>query len=455
MKFYNREKEIKLIKEIENKNIRIAIIGRRRIGKTTLVKEALKNNKKFVFLFVSEESESSLIDKWRKEYSFIPKFDNFYDLFNYLFENFKDKIYFFDEFQNFAKINKAFISHLQQLIDKYNPKIIVTGSIISLSKKIIEDYRSPLFGRFDFIIKLSELSPLIILQIGKDLNKNLEDSFKFWSIFGGIPKYWQLLEKFNFEVKEFINKFFIEYPRPLYNEGLIILKEEFGKEYKTYFSILEAISLGKNSLNEISNFLSRRQNEITKYIDNLIKDFYIIKRIVPFSLKKEKKGIYIFNDNFFYFWFRFLFRNNYLIEENNEKLLKNIVEKEFNSYLGKTFELFIERMLKEKNFLPFQPLKFGRWWYKDKEIDLIAFNEQERKIAFLEAKWQDLKLNDVKRIIKELEEKVEVFYKRTKLNRKELKEYFGIVAKKMDEKAKEWLKENNYLAYELKDFEKN
>ena len=455
-KFVDRKEELKFFeKKFKSDKFEfILLTGRRRIGKTRLIKEVIKD-KEAIYLISSLRGSAYNLKKFsEKVCSFFNypslNFNSFFELFQFIVKQKENVIVVIDEFGYLIEKDKGIVSDFQEIIDelliKTKIKLIFTGSYVSLMEKELLNYKSPLYGRTTGVLKLKPISFFYFKDFFPDVN--LENKFKIFSICDGIPKYLEFFEGKNLE-KEIIENFFND-TSFLFREAYQLLSEEL-RELTNYSLILEAISLGKNNVNEISNFTKIESKDLSFYL-RVLQDLRIIKRITPFSLKKEKKGIYVFNDNYFFFWFYFISPYYSNIEAGFVKEAINNFKKNFNTYLGRTFEILVERILKEKNFLPFEPFKFGKWWWRDKEIDLVAFNEQERKIAFLECKWQELRISDVKRIVRELEEKIDYFYQKTKLNRNELREYLGIVAKEMNKKAKKWLKENGYLVYELKDF---
>lgn len=452
MRFYNREKEIKILRNLKG-DFRIAIVGRRRVGKTRLVEEYYK--KKCLTLFISaEKSEKEIINAWVEEYKdiYLPKVNTFKDLFEYLFTNVKNKVIFIDEIQNILKVNKAFLFDLQRLIDKYKPRLVVTGSLIRTMKTTIENYKSPLFGRFDLVLKLKELDLPTIVEICKDLNIDFETSIELYSIFGGIPKYYELLEKLKqFKFNKFIPDMFVYSPRPLYEEVRTMLKEEFGKEQRMFFSIISAISQGNTKLSEIANFVGKNQTKITKYLHLLRNDFEIITREEP--IIGGRRGIYKINTNLVDFWFSNIWRYQDLLEKKEEEKLANILENNINSWIGKKFETIILELLKERIIKsPFDFERIGRWWghyrenniRKEVEIDLVALNEKTKEILFAECKWQN-KVN-AKKILAELKEKA----KFVQWDNEKRKEHYAIFAKSFREK----IKEPNLMLFDLKDFEK-
>ncbi len=434
------------------KDFRVAVVGRRRIGKTRLVEEAFKNN--LLTLFIpAEKTEAEIIRDWSKEYNEIPPVNTFRELFEFVFGN-VDKIIFIDEIQNILKVNKSFVFDLQRLIDKYKPKLVVAGSLIRTMKKMVENYRTPLYGRFDIIIKLQELKFQVIYRICRDLKYSFEDAIKFYSVFGGIPKYYELLEKVGkVDLSEFVINSFVNYPRPLYEEVRTMLKEEFGREYKIFFSILSAISRGKNKLVEIANFVGREPTKITKYLSLLKDDFEIIEREVP--LIKGKKGIYKIRNNLFHFWFSNIWAHAELIERNEEEIVAEKVKNNLNFWISLKFEDIIKEMIKDK-LLFSEFTKIGRQWGKIPnkpkgeniyEIDLVALNERTKEILFGECKWKERA--NPKKILEDLVEKA----KYVQWHNKERKEIFAIFAKSFSKKIEEFEGKMVYC-FDLKDLEK-
>jgi len=455
MKFYNREKEIEMFGKI-HKDFRIAVVGRRRIGKTRLVEHFFKGEN--VTFFVSaEKAEKEIISDWAREHKelHLPSVDTFKEFFEFVFFHLKEKVIFIDEIQNFLKVNKSFIYDLQRLIDKYKPKLIVSGSLISVMKKIIENYKSPLYGRFDFIINLKELDFRTASLIFKDFNLDFEKAIIFYSVFGGIPKYYELLEKVDrFDLENFILESFVRYPMPLNEEVKTMLKEEFGKEHKTFFSILSSISQGKNRHSEIAGYLGRKETEITKYLSLLKEDFELIRRELP--IIGSKRGVYDIKNNIVRFWFENIWRNNELLETGQEKRVVELVKKDIDKYISHGFERLILNLVSSGDInLSVTLSEIGRQWgnfagEKGKnsyEIDLVGLNEKTREILFGECKWQD-KVNALE-IAKALNEKT----KYVDWNNESRKEYLAIFAKSFSKRAKEFEGKKVYC-FDLKDIEK-
>ncbi len=420
MKFYNRENELKeldlLYSQTNKKSIMAVLTGRRRIGKTTLIKHFSKE-KNHIYLFISKKDEHLLCEELAQEikrYSDFPlvgKITKMQDIFTLLFEITKQKqiIVIFDEFQEFYKINKAVFSELQNLWDANKNKakmfLILTGSLYSMMIRIFENSEEPLFGRAD---RLFILKPFNIPTIAKILKENNaldeQNLFNYFVLTGGMPKYLELLVSNSlFKFDDIIN-FMIRENSPFLEEGKYLLIEEFGKEYGIYFSILELIARGKTGRTEIESYL---QKKVGGYLDRLEKDYSVIESVKPINAKpNSKKQKYKIKDNFLNFWFRFIYRNRSAIEIGNYEYVKDIIKKNYNTYSGRIFELFFKELLTATEKFN----KIGSYWEKSNtnEIDIVAVNDLKKKILIADVKLDNRKL-DLK-ILKSKSEKLLLSY---------------------------------------------
>jgi len=405
MRFYNREDELGILKEADRLKkqhaIMTMIIGRRRVGKTTLALQNFTNEKK-IYLFVSKKNEVLLCQEFSEEiesklnvkiFGEIKKFEK---LFEYLLELGKKEPFtlIIDEFQEFYKINSSIYSSIQKLWDlnKNESKIhfIACGSIYSLMKKIYENHKEPLFGRADFKIDLKPLKVRVLKEILQDHNyytpQNLLD---FYLLTGGIAKYIELFVLYNsLDANSMIEKMIA--PNSLFlEEGKNRLIEEFGKEYGTYFSILSLIASSKTSKTEIESILERN---ISGHLNRLESDYSIIKSIKPIGAKENTKvQKYEIVDNFLAFWFRFIYKYKSIVEAEAYERLKSIIRRDLSTFKGKFLEkLFIE-LLKEKQIYT----TIGNYWERgnQNEIDIVAVDEIDKKILLCEVKLSAKRLN--------------------------------------------------------------
>jgi hypothetical protein len=281
MKFYNREKELKNLKTIEEASKESAkmtiIVGCRRIGKTTLIKEAYPQK---LYLFVSKKNEALLCEEFIKiveqqlDVKIFGEMKKFKELFEYLMELSTKRAFtlIIDEFQEFLTINKSLYSDMQNIWDTYKDRsqmnLVLSGSIYSLMKRIFEDRKEPLFGRANNKMELKAFTVVTLKEILEDYAPNYtnDDLLSFYILTGGVAKYVEIfVDAKAFTLDEQLDLIFDDYSLFL-EEGKNLLIEEFGKEYTTYFSILSLIASSKTSRSEMESILERN---IGGYLEKL------------------------------------------------------------------------------------------------------------------------------------------------------------------------------------------
>lgn len=417
MKFYDRKDELEKLDKFETLAQRnlffIRITGRRRIGKTLLIREYVKRAKTpSLYFFVTKKKEKPLLDEYSRiiserfdEYSGVG-FRDFDDFFKFLFNFMKREklVVVFDEFQNFKYVNEAVFSILQKHIDlnKQESKglLLVIGSINSMMRRIFENADQPLYGRLNgsFLLKHFSLGTVNEILADHGLNSNEERLF-IYSIFQGIPFYYNYIserEGYGKALLDFFKEDILDENSILLNEGKEILIEEFGKDYSTYFSILEAIACGATTVSRISDVSGITISSLSRYLSDLMEDHEIIERRVPFdSLQNNKMGRYYIGDNFLDFWFRYIFKNKSRIEMFNRERIAAEIADDMPAFMGKKFETFMMTYLLEMNrqdMLRFD--RIGQYWDRgETEIDIIFTNDREREIYFGECKLSPKRFN--------------------------------------------------------------
>ena len=401
--FYNRENELQVLeKEYKKDGSAFTVIyGRRRVGKTALIYEYIKD-KPSLFIYATEATfaiqlenlKSQLLKLIDKPYLKDMKLESFNQLFELLNEYSFDKklVLVIDEYQNLCKVDKSFSSQLQMLWDMQlkskNIHLILSGSVISMMHSEVLDYSAPLYGRRTSNI---HLKPLLFKYIKEFLpSVSREEQMRIFASFGTIPKYLELYEEdktFLENIKDNIlnkNSF-------LYSEGNFLLRQELG-EVSTYFSILETISKGDTKVGNIASKLQVPSTHITRYLLKLI-DLDILTKEVPITDAnplKSKMGRYRFKDKFLQFWFFYIYKNYNLLEINQVDTVLEEIEKNFNDrFVSFAFEDYVAEDLMQNPFkyIDFISKKVGRWWNKNEEIDLIAMDETN--ICFIECKWRN------------------------------------------------------------------
>lgn len=406
MRFYNREKELELLGKIDSLSVNEAqmtvLIGRRRIGKTSLLRHFM-TEKPAVYLFLAKKSETlicaELIEEIKQSLGVevYGEFKQFKDLFRFLL-NLSKNLHFMlilDEFQEFTYINAAVYSEMQNQWDaaknESKMNLILCGSVYSLMKKIFENSKEPLFGRATNRI---HLKPFTINTLKEILGDNYpaytnDDLLAFYLFTGGVAKYVELLvSRKAFTLSDILNEIFSE-NSILLDEGKNILIDEFGKEYSTYFSILTLLASSKTSRSEIESVL---EVSVGGYLERLENDFGLIRKVRPVLSKPGSRSIkYSINDNFLNFWFRFIYKYRSAIEIENFDYVRTIVERDYSTFSG----LILEKYFVEKMIISQQYSILGAYWEKSNqnEIDIVAINEMEKKAVFVEVKRKTENIN--------------------------------------------------------------
>jgi len=450
IKFIGRNEELKKLGKISKDNFFLIVKGRRRIGKTLLLRKAFPDA---IYIFIwPDKSIDWILEQISQEYA-LPQFKNFGSLLEYLFEMKKTVI--IDEFQNFINVNKSIYGEIQKVIDERKQKkmpfkLAVAGSSYSLMNKVFYDSASPLYGRKTHEIDLGNLD---ICSLFDELKISLQQFIEFWSVFEGVPYYYELID-IKKSAKENIYSMVLSKDSQLKEEGKAILSVEFGKDSRTYNTVLTAISEGKTKLNEISSLFNNKKNESIKYLDILRREFNLVKKLTPITENpaKSRTGKYEIIDNFLSFWFYFYDKNRSYIEQDRFKEIQDFFDKEFNAFVGKKFEKFVISLIKDKLILP--EITFNRignqWGRSDAgtyEIDFVIMNDDKKEITYGECKWKD-KANALE-ILNELEKKAKFVI----WNEERQKEAFLVFAKSFSKKVSEFNGKKAYC-FDLHDIEK-
>jgi len=417
--FLGRENELSALEKMYAKDsFQMAIVyGRRRIGKTSLLNEFIKG--KTALYFPAEEVNESLnLEKFSKilgkemGIDNFPRVENWSDFFSIIDEFFKDKrlVLVIDEYPYVATANKSLNSILQHIIDyKYknsNIFLILCGSSMSFMENHVLGEKSPLFGRRTWQLKINPLDYYDASQFYPDATA--EDKIKYYATVGGTPYYLSLIDPTR-SFDENIHELYFEMSGYLFNEGTLLMKQEF-REPANYNAVLQAISSGAVTLNEIVQFTRLETNLVSKYLVTL-QELSYIERIIPFGSNplKGKKSQYHITENFIAFWYRYVFSVRSEIERGNGDIYYSLALNNLNEFIGHAFEEITKQFLRRKNAngqLPFVTKSFGKWWGKDKqgksqEIDIVLESVDSKELIIGECKWKNtFKVNDVVNTLK-------------------------------------------------------
>ncbi len=421
MRFFDRTEEIASLREIRRMskdNAQFTVVtGRRRIGKTFLVWKACEDEP-ILYFFVSRKAESDLCEDYRLEIGNklgIPtmgRAEHFADVFEFLMKLSIERpiTLFIDEFQEFFRVNKSVYSDMQRIWDMYSPKarinLIVCGSIYSMMTKIFKDKKEPLYNRQTNFMTVRPFKPAVLKEILTEYHPNYtsEDLLALYSFTGGVAKYVQLLVDAGATTRKKMLDQIVKADSIFLGEGKAILIEEFGKDYGVYFSILSAIARGKTSRSEIESVVGR---EIGGYLTRLESEYEIIAKKQPLFEKSSTKNVrYTIEDNFFMFWFRFIYKYGYMLEIENYESLKTIINRDYETFSGLMLERYFRRVLIERRAYT----RMGEWWDRkgENEIDIVAENELRGEAAFFEVKRKAVNID-----MEVLEQKAAAFLRAT------------------------------------------
>lgn len=405
MKFYDREQELEALRKVEEISSHDAqmtvITGRRRIGKTTLIKRAFTKIP-FVYFFVGKKSEALLCEELsdiiREELGEdLGSFTSFPRLLGAVLSISKRRNFtlVMDEFQNLTHTRDSIFSDIQSVWDdnKEESRInfVVCGSIYSKMKKIFDDKDEPLYGRATARLKIRPFNLATLKIILNDFNpqNSEEDLLALYMITGGVAKYVELLMTRGAFSKDEIVKDALSVGSFFLDEGQEMLRDEFGKDYGNYFSILSAIATGETSRGEIKSYTGV---EAGGYLDKLENDFDIISRRRPYLAGENTKSVeYVISDNFLNFWFRFIYRYRSAVEVGNLEWVQGKVLGDYETYSGDILERYFRQKYSETGRYNL----VTNYWKKDgkDEIDLIAVDEAEKEIVIGEVKRNPEKIN--------------------------------------------------------------
>lgn len=459
MRFIDRNCEIEFIKESAKlskaKLFSLAITGLRRVGKTRLILEMLGSTDLYFFVNKDKGSDSLLreYEDALKNAGVLTKLESLRDweeFFKVLLERFNG-IVAFDEFQNFASVDKSVYGTLQKYIDLSERKkgilFIFSGSTVGLMKKLFSDAKEPLYGRVKRKLDMRPLSFADASKMCREVGiEDIDEIIKLYAIFGGFPRYYVSIEDEGLQgerAERIVEKFFLAENAVLEDEVSQILSLEFGKRSGVYYDILTAIANGNRRISEIAAFLRKKETALTRQINELINYFELVGSEKPVV---GGKGLLYIRHPLIEFWFRFFYKNLSSYKRKETWLIEKI-KKETNAFIGQRFETICREFLVKKS--PFKFERAGKQWGKFKaekgknvyEIDTVALNERTKEILFAECKWQESV--DAEKVLAELREKASL----VDWHRDKRKEHYVIFAKSFKEK----IERLNLSLFDLRD----
>ena len=383
----------------------LTMYGRRRIGKTTILKEFASRHRTIFFSAQEKNDALNLIDfskivQSSLDGNFISAFQNWEDAFGYLCNKESDEklVLIIDEFPFLAEPNPSIKSILQHMIDhkwkEKNMLLILCGSSVSFMLNDVMGYKSPLYGR---ITRNMEIKPFDYYESSEFFpDYNEVDKAMAYGILGGVPRYLEAFSK-ELTLEENIQQNLLTDGAFLNDEPQTLLRIEL-REPSVYNSILEALSNGCNKITEISDHIHEDKSKCSKYMLTL-QTLRLIEKHVPCTEPATgKKGVYEITDNYYKFWYRYLFTNRNYYEMLGTELASAEIMENINDYMGPIFEdmcrQYLIRAAKQRK-LPFVPYQIGKWWGNNPilkaqdDIDILAVDKSGEKGLFCECKFRN------------------------------------------------------------------
>jgi len=401
MKFLNRKEELKRINNSLAKGTSLIIIyGRRRIGKSAILQQVMKNGD--IYYLADLQEDSLQRNQFAKEIGTkINGFDSvvypdWASMFLQLNQrDFKGTLCI-DEFPYLAKQAPELPSLLQKQIDKkgltYN--LILCGSSQQMMKGMFLDSSSPLYGRAREILKVPSME---IFWLKEALSISADDAVKEYSVWGGVPRYWELrAECDNFA--EAIKNLVLDPLGILHEEPLRLFLDEMRTAVQP-LGILSTIAGGSNRASEISGRLEKPLTHMMRPLQQLI-ELNFIRRDTPYgeNEKSTKKSLYKIDDPFLNFYFKYVVPSRSLLEMRRFKIVEQKIKKTFPFYVSYFYERLCQMSLHKLNFNSLEIGEAKRWWGtnvngKLMEMDLVAETLDKKSVIAGEVKWAD-KLNE-------------------------------------------------------------
>lgn len=406
MQFFDREEETRIL--INSRQLSrdvcsqlTVLTGRRRIGKTKLMLRTLSDASS-IYWFVSRSHEAVLASEFAQiasnvlgiripqETKTIPA------VFEMVMQAAQHRSFtlMIDEFQELESMNPAIFGNIQNIWDRWKDKthlnLVVSGSMHSMMKRIFLDASEPLYGRSNQVMTIRPFRTEVLKSILSHYapNYSKEDLLALYAFTGSVPKYVELLmDQGRFDKESMIDAM-TDAGSPFLSEGQTLLSQEFGRQYGTYFSILALIAQGKTRYNELLAHLGG--DSVAGQLKRLEEEYELIEKVRPFNAKPTSQSVrFAIRDPFLRFWFRFMYKNRFLIEQGESKRLASLIGSEYTTYSG----LALEEYFRRKTIETGQYIEVSRWWRQkageeQSEIDMVALELNRNTALVAEIKRQ-------------------------------------------------------------------
>lgn len=406
MEFIDRKKEFERLQKSLNREKPqfIVVYGRRRIGKSTLIKKLMDFSRGDIYFLADKTSEpsqrqliSATIDMTIEGFA-TANYPTWESLLLSLNRSIDHRITVcLDEFPYLVKSCPALPSIIQKLLDdkKLKYDLIICGSSQQMMQGFVLDSKEPLYGRADEIIKMKPIAPAFVSQA---LRCDAAQAVREYAVWGGVPRYWELRENYD-SLYDAIEHLLLTSEGTLYDEPSKLLYDEMRDTIQAS-SILSFIGNGANKLSEIAARAEKQATDITPHLSRL-KELGFINKEIPFgeSEKKSKKGLYHISDPLLRFHYRYVIPYRSLIELGNSQAVLNVFKNGENDYVSRTWEELCRNHITAHGLDGIMYQMASRWWgsyyneekqqYLPVELDVVAESFDGKHLFLGECKWQE------------------------------------------------------------------
>lgn len=405
MSFYARTRELAMLNKhyLRESFECIVIYGRRRIGKTALISEFVRDKRVAFFSALESSAEKNLMELSEAIQKLVvpdgPRatYASFSEAFIAAFACAHDErtVLVIDEYPYLAASDPSVSSALQHAIDHHKDDsklmIILCGSSTSFMEEQVLGNKSPLYGRRTAQLKLEPLTFADSREFFPDVDA--KTAMELYALTGGVPRYLEELDP-RMSVKDNIREAFLDPSCYLFEEPRNLLMQEV-RSPASYSEVISAIAQGASRANEIATAAHVDSSRCAYYLKTLA-DLGLVAKEYPFGVEDSKRAIWEIRDSFFRFWYRFVPANWSILQAGMLDVGTERVMGQFPSYMGREYERVCEQWLWRQNgaALPFVMLESGRWWGTDRrsrqqeEIDIVGKGE-DGQMLFCECKWRN------------------------------------------------------------------
>lgn len=405
--FVNREDELDFLNRKWRKDRRqlIVLYGRRRTGKTELI-NYFSRDKDSLYFLADQRGIDDNLDRFAQKAAdrfedVKPDVEDFDELFQYIKSRAENPLVIaIDEFSYLVETDSTIPSVFQRIWDETLENedvfLILCGSSISLMQEGALSYESPLYGRRTGQWKLESLE----FEKARKFfpQHSIEEQIKFYSVLGGIPAY---LQKFDpgKNLEQNVREEILSKGTFLYEEPEFLLRQSLRKPSR-YMEILEEMAYGATKTSDIANKVGMETSNISPYL-NKLKELELIEKKTPVTAGENSRGIHRISDDFFRFYFRFIYPNKSELESHKTGEVGEDIDQKLSDHTSQTFEQVCRELIRKTA----DYTRVGNWRYKEDEIDIVGIDETENTILFGECKWNEQKIGI--ELLRKLENKTE------------------------------------------------